>query len=237
MADEKKEDKKDAGKEAAKASEKVANTPEQEAAQGKKKKLLLFIIVFMVLLLGGGAGAFFFLKKSPNPASDTSAQAASNEHDEHDKSEKKDEHATADEHAKDAKKNDRAKDEKKDEHAKDSHGKDDKKEASKSESNIDFGQTYQFKPFHLNLGNPLENRYIRLELSVEYKGGDSQKEEIERRLPQLRDAIVAVTSKKTREGLVNQDGKDQLRKEILIRLNRYMSQPIESVYITDMLIE
>ena len=105
------------------------------------------------------------------------------------------------------------------------------------ESTVDFGDTYAFKTFHLNLGNPLENHYIRLEVSAEFKGGDKQKEEIERRLPQLRDAVVGVVSAKSREFLLGPDGKAQLRREILIKLNRYMTTPIESVFITDLLIE
>ncbi len=115
-----------------------------------------------------------------------------------------------------------------------------KKAESKSgdeENPIDFGETYAFKTFHLNLGNPLENHYIRLEVAAEYKGGDKQKEEIEKRLPQLRDAIGGVVSAKSREFLLGPDGKAQLRREILIKMNRYMTTPMESVFITDLLIE
>ncbi|MFK7824204.1 MAG: flagellar basal body-associated protein FliL [Oligoflexales bacterium] len=102
---------------------------------------------------------------------------------------------------------------------------------------INFGATYQLKPFHSNLGNPLENRYLRLEISFEYKQGDEQRKEIEARLPQLRDAVLSVASRKTREFLLGPDGKDQLRLEILNRVNQFMDKKIESIFITDMLIE
>ncbi len=105
------------------------------------------------------------------------------------------------------------------------------------DSTGEFGETYEFKAFHLNLGNPLENHYVRLSVAVEYKGGPDQKAEIEKRLPQLRDAVVGVVSRKSREFLLGPDGKAQLRREILIRLNRYMSKPLEAVYITDFIIE
>jgi flagellar FliL protein len=124
--------------------------------------------------------------------------------------------------------------------AKPAAGKDGEKEAPLSTSgqlNIDFGQTYAFKAFNVNLGNPMENRYVRLEISIEYKGGSDQQREIEARLAQLRDAVISVTSKKTREFLLGPDGKDQLRLEILNRINQYMDKKIESVYVTDMLIE
>ncbi|MBI2602474.1 MAG: flagellar basal body-associated FliL family protein [Deltaproteobacteria bacterium] len=105
------------------------------------------------------------------------------------------------------------------------------------ESLVEFGASYVMKPFHLNLGNPLENRYIRLEIALEYKGGQDQLKEIDTRLPQLRDAIISVASRKTREFLLGPDGKDQLRLEMLNRVNQYMTKKIESVYITDMIIE
>ena len=56
-------------------------------------------------------------------------------------------------------------------------------------------------------------------------------------MPQLRDAIVGVVSKQTRDMILDPDGKAQLRREMLIRLNRYMNKPVEAVYITDILIE
>lgn len=102
---------------------------------------------------------------------------------------------------------------------------------------IDFGDTYDLEIFHLNLGNALENRYVRLQVSLEYSGGENQKAEIEKRMPQLRDAVISIISRKTREFLLAPDGKDTIRREILIRINRYMTQKIDSVYITDILIE
>ncbi|TWW07951.1 hypothetical protein E3A20_29180, partial [Planctomyces bekefii] len=103
---------------------------------------------------------------------------------------------------------------------------------------VDFGCTHPLPAFHLNLGNPLENRYIRLEVAIEYPCKDETiKAELEKRQPQLRDAIIAVTSRKTREFLLGRDGKEQLRKEIQTRVNHYMSRKIDDVFITDILIE
>ena len=104
-------------------------------------------------------------------------------------------------------------------------------------SNPNFGMTHTFKPFHLNLGNPIENHYIRLEVSIEYKGGEQQKKEIESREPQLRDAIISVTSRKTREFLLSPDGKDRLRYEMINQINSLMTKPIENIFITDIIIE
>ncbi|MBF0442085.1 MAG: flagellar basal body-associated FliL family protein, partial [Oligoflexales bacterium] len=121
-------------------------------------------------------------------------------------------------------------------------GKDAKKEAPKDEkgdeAKIDFGETYPLKTFHLNLGNPLENRFVSIDISLEYIAGDSnQRKEIERRDPQIRDAVVSIVSRKTMEFLLAPDGKTQLRKEIKTRINSFMSKPITQVFITDILIE
>jgi len=101
----------------------------------------------------------------------------------------------------------------------------------------DFGQIKEFKPFHLNLGNPLENRYVRLTIGVEYKGGAEQLLELDRREPQLRDAIVSTVSRKTREHLLSPDGKDQMRLEIKNKMNQHLDKKIENIFITDILIE
>ncbi len=169
---------------------------------------------------------------------------------------KKDEHSKSDGHnaeggdhsAKDAdKKTDAASG--KDTAAKkdDAHGGGDSsgasKEASGSTTNqgksgrySGIGLMYDMKPFHLNLGNPLENRYVRLEVRFEYPN-EEQKSELSARDSQIRDAIVSIVSRKTREHLLSPDGKDQLRLEIKNRVNQYLEKKITNVYITDILIE
>jgi flagellar basal body-associated protein FliL len=109
--------------------------------------------------------------------------------------------------------------------------------ATNPEATLGFGATYTFKPFHLNLGNPLENRYVRIEVAAEYKGGDPQKVELEARLPQLRDAVISVVQGKSREFILSPTGKDRLRYEITTQINQLMTKKIENVYITDLIIE
>ncbi len=239
---------------AEKESKKEEKAPDAEAVPGKKSKKKLFLLIgLLVLVAGGGGGAAFFLlkgKKTDHTATDAHAPeaAAAGEH--------KEEHAPADTHAADAAptpapapddahkavdahgkpKKDAGK---KDPHAADGHG--DAKSAENAAPPPNpapgFGDTYAFKPFHLNLGNPLENRYVRLEISTEYKGGDEQKREIEARLPQLRDAVISVVQTKTREFILSATGKDRLRYEITTQLNQLMTKKIENVYITDLIIE
>lgn len=205
------------------------NAEEEQQDSGKKgkSKKLIFILIGVVLLLGGGGAAFFFLSGGDDQAAQTNAGEAS--------SEAEDEELEAqstnsgDDKADDG-----------DESVGGAAGALKKATTPKEENtfvDINFGATYKLKPFHSNLGNPLENRYLRLEIAFEYKQGDEQRKEIQARLPQLRDAVLSVASRKTREFLLGPDGKDQLRLEILNRVNQFMDKKIESVFITDMLIE
>ncbi len=247
-----KEEKKDAAK--------AELTPEEAAAKGKKKKLLVMIIGGVLLCAGLGGGLFFFL------AGGSKAEAKKGEgHDEvkaEEPGEKKEEghgekkeegHGEKKEEGHGEKKEEghgEKKEEAKGEKKEEGHG--EKKEEAKGEKKpdakkgdakptsvegVDFGCTYNFTPFHLNLGNPLENRYIRLEIAVEHKCSEEIKAELDLRKSQLRDAIIAVASRNTREFLLGPDGKEQLRKEVETRINHYMTRKIDNVFITDILIE
>jgi flagellar FliL protein len=222
-----KEEKKDGG--AAKAE----LTPEEAAAKAKKKKLILFGAIGLVVVVGGAGAAMMLMgggKKKDAAQEESASPTASPTADAELKGEPG--KTAAGEKPADGK---AAPADGKGDPAKTADAKDSGKDESKL--NIDFGQTYTFAPFHLNLGNPIDNRYVRLEVAVEYLGGPEQEEELKRRMPQLRDAVVSVTARKTREFLLGPDGKDQLRLEIKNRINQYMSKKIENVYITDILIE
>ncbi|MBP6217454.1 MAG: flagellar basal body-associated FliL family protein [Oligoflexales bacterium] len=218
--------------------EKEEEKPDE--GKSKKKKIILIILIVLILTLVGAGLAFFLMRKpvtmnhEPNEAS---GQASAEEGGAHKAGAEEKEGGHGAEKGKE-----HGAEEKKDE-----HGAGDKKGAHEegkagsnskgSENSINVGTTFNFAPFHLNLGNPLENRYIRLEIALEYKSGQDQLKEIEARKPQLRDAILSVVSRKSREFLLGPDGKDQLRLELLNKVNQYMDRKVEAVYITDIIIE
>jgi flagellar protein FliL len=187
----------------------AAEVSADAANSGKKKKLILIIAIAAVVVIGGGLTAFLLMKGGDenNEIVDAATEEAAGD-------------TSSAANPADAKA--KADGEKSAEGASSSA-----KESADKPAVGGFGDTYTFKSFHLNLGNPLENNYIRIEISAEFRGGDPQKEEIEKRLPQLRDAVVGVVSAKSREFLLSPDGKAQLRREILIRMNRYMNSPLE----------
>ncbi len=204
---------------------KAEETPEGEEPK-KSKKMLFIIIGAVVALLVGGGAAFFLMSGDDTPPESTEVTTDGEETPEGEVPEG--EENVEEEQAADGEK-------KEGEGEKAADGETEEAKAESGASAV--GHTYEFKTFHLNLGNPIENHYVRLEVALNFKGGDEQKAEIESRAAQLRDAIVSITSRKTREFLLGPDGKDQLRRELLIRINRFMERPVNAVYITDILIE
>lgn len=234
-------------------AEQAAESPDEAAGKSKKRKLLFIIIGGVVLTAGIGGGLAFFMmsggsdakmaaksgedghgEEAPaEAAGKPSEQKAEGEGDAKKKEEQGDKKAGAE----GSTEKKAEKDEKKAE-APAGEGKGKEKDSKlASLEGVDFGCTQTLTPFHLNLGNPLENRYVRLEIALEFACAEEIKAEIEKRLPQLRDAVITVTSRKTREFLLGPDGKEQLRKEIHNRINHYMTRKIDDVYITDILIE
>jgi len=206
----------------AEAAPKAELSPEEVAAKAKKKKLLIIIIAGAIATIGlGGGVAFFLTKGSDNPSASVAENNDGAEGSNQDPSKSENKNVSADNKSVP------------------SPEKTDSKDApsAKLPQNVDIGCTHQFKSFNLNLGNPLENRYIRLELALEHGCAEEEKNEVKLREPQLRDAIINVISKKTREFLLSPDGKAQLTYEIRNQVNQRMSRPVKDVYITDILIE
>jgi flagellar protein FliL len=207
---------------AAKAED--AEAGEEEGGGKSKKKLIILIAAAVTVIGGASAGAFLFLSGGSDEMAAKSQEGA----------------APGEDSA-----NANSEGEEKNEGDGESPGEGAKPESEQKtvvvkkteNTGINFGCTHTFKTFNLNLGNPLENRYIRMELSIEFGCNEETDKEIKRRLPQLEDAIIGVTRRKTREFLLGPDGLTQLRKEIRNRVNHFMSKPINDVYITDILIE
>ncbi|NBO37473.1 hypothetical protein EBU99_02705, partial [bacterium] len=140
-----------------------------------------------------------------------------------------------------AKKDDGHGDKKDDHGAKkdDGHGdkKDEKSDAKIFQSDESFGETFALPKMDLNLGNPLENRYLRIGVSIEYTGGKTQAEELKKREPQLRDLIIGSVSTRTRLELLTERGKEKLRRELINKINESFERPVKTIYFTDFLVE
>ena len=204
-------------------------SPEELAEKKRKRKRLLIVGVSVLLLIGGSVGAFFMMagggdkEMAAKPGEESSEEVADEESSDAESAE-----------------GDSAEGEQAEGDSAEGEGAEGEQVAegeSTSDTGLDIGCSYTFEPFHLNLGNPLENRYIRLGIAMEYGCGEDQKTELDRRVPQLRDAIIEETSLMTRDYLLGPKGKPTLRRKILKRVNQYMTNKVEDVFITDILIE
>ncbi len=115
-----------------------------------------------------------------------------------------------------------------------------KKEAvaeKKKEEKPDIGPIYPMNIFIVNLMEPMGKRYLKVKVELEL---DSEKliPEVEKRLPQLRDAILTMLSSKTYEDISDLSGKYQLRAEIIAMLNRFLKTgKINNVYFTEFVVQ
>jgi flagellar FliL protein len=63
-------------------------------------------------------------------------------------------------------------------------------------------------------------------------------EEINKRLPQVRDSILTLLSSKSNDDINTLEGKYQLRAEILTSVNQYLKTgKIKNIYFTDFIIQ
>ena len=245
---------KDEKKADAKKEEKPAD-PNEKAE--KKSKLVLFAGIGGVLLVALGVGGFFIFKTlsakknvelaagAPSadshgaPVADSHGAPVADSHgappaaDSHGappsgkKDEKKDDHGAKKEEPKKADPN------KKDEHGAAAGGA--KKEEPKGTAN--FGDTFLVPRLDLNLGNSVENRFIRISVGIEYRGGENQGFELKKREAQLKDIIIQCVTNKTRLALISENGKENLRREILNRINEVTDRPVQNVFFTEFFVE
>jgi flagellar basal body-associated protein FliL len=98
-----------------------------------------------------------------------------------------------------------------------------------------YGESFFLKPFHINLAGP-GAPYAQIEVVIEHQKGDLLKKELEKREPQLREIIIFAVQRKDKEFLLSPHGKDALRNEIRIAINRVMRRKIAEIYIPTLLV-
>ena len=96
-----------------------------------------------------------------------------------------------------------------------------------------IGKVVPLEKFIVNLSGSKGRRVASVSMELEVQG-EQVLEEIEKRKPQIRDAIIIILSSKTQEGLAAREGKDELRNEIRDLLNSFLVQgKISNIYFTE----
>ncbi|MBE0583232.1 MAG: flagellar basal body-associated FliL family protein [Desulfofustis sp.] len=101
----------------------------------------------------------------------------------------------------------------------------------------DIGPTVDIAEFVVNIISEQETHYVKSALTIELTN-EQAKDEMNRRMPQVRDAILLLVSNKTFEELRDLQGKKQLKAELLSKINALMqSGQAKSIYFTEFVVQ
>ena len=99
------------------------------------------------------------------------------------------------------------------------------------------GHIYKMEPFLVNLMDPAQLRYLKITLHVE-SNQEKPNEEYEKRLPQLRDAILIILSSKNYKDIMDSEGKTSLREEIKTKMNQLLVDlKVQNIYFTEFVVQ
>lgn len=101
----------------------------------------------------------------------------------------------------------------------------------------DLGPMVEIREFIVNIISEDNSHYLRISMAIELSN-QSGYEEMNQRMPQIRDAILMLTSSKTFEELYDVHGKKQLKAELLDELNDMLTKgEAVAVYFTDFVVQ
>ncbi|MCC6544148.1 MAG: flagellar basal body-associated FliL family protein [Nitrospirae bacterium] len=99
------------------------------------------------------------------------------------------------------------------------------------------GQIVTLDPFIINLADPSESIYLKVAINLEV---DSEivVEEIQKRMPQIRDTILMLLTSKTAEDVRSTGGKLKLQEDMVVRINHYLQTgKVKAVYFTEFVMQ
>lgn len=96
---------------------------------------------------------------------------------------------------------------------------------------------FPMEPFIVNIYDGQELRYLRVKVEFETATADA-KTEIEMRQASLRDAILVLLTTKTLQDVQDLQGKNQLRDEIMVAVNKILPPgKVSKIYFTDFVVQ
>ncbi|MFQ5513733.1 MAG: flagellar basal body-associated protein FliL [Myxococcota bacterium] len=167
--------------------------PEAEEATGGGKKKLVLIVAIAGVLVLGGAGAGFVLLRGSGDGTETEAEAEGESHERADAETLEHDEAGSTE-----------------------------AEAEAHEPEGAVGKMYALEPFIVNIADRERDRYLKIKAELELVRPEVANE-VEARLPQLRDMVISLLGSKSFEEIRSMEGKDLLREELLQRINALLT--------------
>ncbi|MEE4356268.1 MAG: flagellar basal body-associated FliL family protein [Desulfococcaceae bacterium] len=106
-----------------------------------------------------------------------------------------------------------------------------------SEEKTEIGPLVELDVFILNLADTNEQHFLRVKIHLETENMEVS-EEVNKRLPQIRDYIISLIPTKTSEEILKAEGKEILRSEMLKGLNGFLhSGRITRLYFNDFVVQ
>jgi len=101
----------------------------------------------------------------------------------------------------------------------------------------DIGPQVNIEEFVVNIISGDTPHYVKASLTVELTN-EEVKGEVEKRMPQMRDAILLLISNKTFEELQDMQGKKQLKAELTSKINSFLKTgKVKAVYFTNFVVQ
>jgi len=101
----------------------------------------------------------------------------------------------------------------------------------------DIGPIYPLDQFIVNLVSSGASRYLKCKIDLELDSPDLQ-QEVDKKLPAVRDLIIRILSSKTVEEIQTAKGKEKLKEEIKRKINSILTTgEIKHVYLTEFVIQ
>ncbi|MEF8794796.1 flagellar basal body-associated FliL family protein [Thiohalorhabdus sp.] len=99
------------------------------------------------------------------------------------------------------------------------------------------GELYKMDEFVVNLARSSRTRYLKTTLQLELDD-QSLVKKVEKRQPQIRDALIILLSNQSVDGLEQMEGKYQLKRQVVARLNNLLGDDaVRNVYFTEFVIQ
>lgn len=99
------------------------------------------------------------------------------------------------------------------------------------------GVMMELGTFTLNLADKDRDAYIRISITVELSD-EKVRQEVEKRLPIIKDAVIDVISSKTSSFVKTPEGRESLRLELIKRLNSVLVEGgIRNIYFTEFVVQ
>ncbi|NOQ45305.1 MAG: flagellar basal body protein FliL [Desulfobulbaceae bacterium] len=106
-----------------------------------------------------------------------------------------------------------------------------------AQEEADIGPMVDIKEFVVNIISEDENHYVKASLTLELNN-EEVAEEANKRMPQIRDAVLLLIGNKTFEELQDLQGKKQIKAELKSKINSFLKTGrVKNIYLTNFVVQ